>query len=424
MEPRHEGVRLRFLSERSLTPERREILASAAEATFLPMEAIGEQGSLDTETVRPVEDVKSGYTMFFDGDVVIAKITPCFENGKGALIRGMAGGLGFGTTELHVVAPKPDLDARYLYYLTASSHFRYAGEAQMTGAAGQKRVPTDFVLDYRVPVLDQTKQRAIADFLDAETTRIDSLISAKENLLAILTEKRSALVTHAVTRGLDTSVPMRDSGVPWLGEIPAHWEVTRVGLLASVQNGSTPSRNRPEYWDPDGIPWVSSGQVNDYDVTQAEEYISAEGMRASNLRIVPAGSVLVGMIGQGRTRGMSARLLIDACINQNVAAVAPRDSRISGDFLHLVFEHAYDPLRNYGRGGNQAALNCEIIGEFQVPLPPRTEQDEIVDSVRSGKKRLEALESAVAASLPFIRERREAVIAAAVTGQLCWEDGP
>lgn len=90
----------------------------------------------------------------------------------------------------------------------------------------------------------------------------------------------------------------------------------------------------------------------------------------------------------------------------------------SGDYLHLVFEHAYDPLRNWGRGGNQAALNCEIIGEFQLLLPPRTEQDDIFDSVRNGKKRLEALESAVAAALPFIRERREAVIAAADTGLL------
>ncbi|MCB9524265.1 MAG: restriction endonuclease subunit S [Myxococcales bacterium] len=289
---------------------------------------------------------------------------------------------------------------------------------QYSQSAAQPGLAVEFIANLEIPVPPLKTQRAIADFLDAETARIDALIAAKENLLAILAEKRRALVTQAVTRGLDPSVPMRDSGIPWLGDIPAHWEVTRVGLLASVQNGSTPSRNRPEYWDINGIPWVSSGQVNDYDVTQAEEYISEEGMGASNLRIVPAGSVLVGMVGQGRTRGMSARLLISACINQNVAAVTPRDSRVSGDFLHLVFQHAYDPLRNYGRGGNQAALNCEIIGEFQVPLPPRTEQDDIVDSLRHGKERLEALESAVAASLPFIRERREAVIAAAVTGQL------
>lgn len=311
--------------------------------------------------------------------------------------------------------PKQGIDSRYYYYWLRcqSEHLNSLGRGSTF-----MELSTDDLKSLRAPYPSPATQRAIADFLDAETARIDALIAAKENLLTILAEKRRALITQAVTRGLDPSAPMRDSGIPWLGEIPAHWKVTRVGLLASVQNGSTPSRNMPEYWDPDGIPWVSSGQVNDYDVTQAEEYISEEGMRASNLRIVPAGSVLVGMVGQGRTRGMSARLLIDACINQNVAAVTPRDSRMSGGFLHLVFEHAYDPLRNYGRGGNQAALNCELIGEFQVPLPPRAEQDKIVDTVRTKMDRLEALESSVAASLPVIRERREAVIAAAVTGQL------
>ena len=101
----------------------------------------------------------------------------------------------------------------------------------MTGAAGLKRVPEDFVRDFRVPIIDIARQRAIADFLDAAAARIDALIAAKENLLTILAEKRRALITRAVTRGVDPSAPMRDSGIPWLGEIPAHWKDVRLRFL-------------------------------------------------------------------------------------------------------------------------------------------------------------------------------------------------
>ena len=111
------------------------------------MEAIGEDGSLDLSAVRDRAAVEKGYTLFFDGDVIVAKITPCFENGKGALAAGLFGGLAYGTTELHVLSPGPDLDGRFLYYVTMSDEFRTQGEAAMKGAAGQKRVPDEFVQD-------------------------------------------------------------------------------------------------------------------------------------------------------------------------------------------------------------------------------------------------------------------------------------
>ena len=187
------------------------------------MEAIGEQGKLDCSTTRDIDDIRNSYTRFFDGDVLVAKITPCFENGKGALVRRTHDGVGFGTTELHVLTPGSEIDGRFLYYATASDHFRKLGEAIMTGAAGQKRVPEDFVRDYRIPVLPLVRQRAIADYLDRETARLDTLVAAKERLLDLLAEKRRALITRAVTRGLDPHAPLRDSGIPWLGEIPAHW---------------------------------------------------------------------------------------------------------------------------------------------------------------------------------------------------------
>lgn len=108
------------------------------------------------------------------------------------------------------------------YYVTIDPRFRQLGKAAMIGAAGQQRVPEDFVRDYRILVPPLPQQRAIADYLDRETAKIDALIAAKQRLLALLAEKRRALITRAVTRGLDPTVPLRDSGIPWLGEIPVH----------------------------------------------------------------------------------------------------------------------------------------------------------------------------------------------------------
>ena len=141
--------RLRFVTKKGTREISTAALEGALEVTFLPMEAIGERGNLDLSAERPVNEVQTGYSRFSEGDVVIAKITPCFENGKGALIRGTTTGIGFGTTELHVLTPGPELDGRFLYYATVDPRFRRLGKACMTGAAGQQRVPEDFVRNFR-----------------------------------------------------------------------------------------------------------------------------------------------------------------------------------------------------------------------------------------------------------------------------------
>ena len=158
--------RIRFATRRTPPDEHQHLVSQATEVTFLPMKAIGEQGGLDLSAVRDINEVNSGYVPFFDGDVVVAKITPCFENGKGALVSGTLGGVGFGTTELYVLTPISDLNGRFLYFITVSAPFRQLGAASMTGAAGQKRVPEEFVRDYRIPIPPLPQQRAIANYLD------------------------------------------------------------------------------------------------------------------------------------------------------------------------------------------------------------------------------------------------------------------
>lgn len=261
--PAHWDVtRLRFVA--SLNPSKSEVawLRPDEPVSFLPMEAVGDDGSLSLETTRPLEEVVSGYSYFREGDVTIAKITPCFENGKGAVMRGLHGGVGFGTTELTVVRPRPGAaTAEYLHYLFNSVEFRRTGEAHMYGAGGQKRVPDAFVRNFICAMPPPTEQSAICTFLDRETAKIDALIAEQQRLIELLTEKRQAVISHAVTKGLNPDAPMKPSGVEWLGNVPAHWEVLRVKTVSS-RTTSGP-RGWSERLGDDGALFVQSGDLND-----------------------------------------------------------------------------------------------------------------------------------------------------------------
>ncbi len=189
------------------------------------MERIGEDGNLDLSEERPARDISQGYTAILDGDLVIAKITPCFENGKGALCQGLHGGIAFGTTELIVLRAKSHSDSRYLYWPTRGHHFRNWGEAEMRGSAGQKRVTEEFVSNYRSAELKPAEQRRIAGYLDEATGKIDRLLGLRRRQMELLQEQRAALIQQAVTRGLNPNAPLKPSGLQWLGDVPEHWAI-------------------------------------------------------------------------------------------------------------------------------------------------------------------------------------------------------
>ncbi|MDA8349360.1 MAG: DUF262 domain-containing protein [Pseudomonadota bacterium] len=202
--PEHwEVKRGRFCMDVNPRSRRLRALSPEDEVSFVPMEAVGEYGSLALEQTRAITDIGSGYTEFDDGDIVVAKITPCFENGKGALAEGLTNGAAFGTTELHILRAAATLERRFLFYFTISRLFRSAGEGEMYGAGGQKRVPTEFCENVRVPLPPMDYQRAIADFLDRETGKIDALIAKVETAIERLQEYRTALITAAVTGKID-----------------------------------------------------------------------------------------------------------------------------------------------------------------------------------------------------------------------------
>lgn len=180
------------------------------EVVFLPMENISDDGEIDCSIKQPISNVRSGFSSFAKDDVIVAKITPCFENGKGACLDKLDTDIGYGTTELFNLRAGKDVLPEYLYYITMTKLFRVLGEGQMTGSAGQKRVPADFIKNFSIglPIIDV--QQEIVGYIRTEKQRIYRLITAKHEQLNALEELKSTIISDVVTGKID----VRNIAVP------------------------------------------------------------------------------------------------------------------------------------------------------------------------------------------------------------------
>jgi type I restriction enzyme S subunit len=395
--PAHwEVKRLRFLGFVNPSPGELRSASPSLEVTFIPMDALGEWGGFNLEATKQLSEVSSGYTYFRDGDVLVAKITPCFENGKGAVARGLTNGIGFGTTELHVIRPGSGLHADFLAYLTFSRPFRGLGQVEMKGAAGQQRVSEEFIKDFPVPLPPLLlEQRAIAAFLDRETAKIDALVAKKERLIELLQENRTALITRAVTKGLDLNAPMKDSGVEWLGEIPVHWEVMALKQLTSLRAGEA----------------ITSDHID-----QAGEYpvYGGNGVRGYTSSFTHEGDFpLIGRQGAlcGCINFASGRFWA----SEHAVVAAP----LRGvDARWLAYLLTAMSLNEYSESAAQPGLAVSVVASIHAPRPPLPEQRAIAAFLDRETAKIDALIAKIHEGIERLKEYRTALISAAVTGKI------
>lgn len=413
--PEHWEVK-RLRNVATLNPSKSEVahLPRDTEVSFLPMEAVGEDGSLNLDRLRPIAEVETGYTYFREGDVTIAKITPCFENGKGAVMRGLHHGHGFGTTELIVARPSEGkVSSEYLHLLFTSHFFRQFGEGSMYGAGGQKRVPDDFVRNFEIAFPPLAEQAAITTFLDHETAKIDALISEQEKLITLLQEKRQAVISHAVTKGLNPNAPMKDSGLEWLGEVPAHWVVQRIGSVfrevSELGNDELPILSVSIH---DG---VSDKELNeaelDRKVTRSED--------RSKYKVVTPGDLTYNMMRAWQ--GAFGAVTVNGQVSPAYVVARPVTD-IDTSFVEQVLRtpQAVEQMRRNSRGITDFRLRLywEEFKNIRIALPPVDEQIAILRSIRYETERFDALTAEAQSAISLLQERRTALISATVTGQI------
>ncbi|GAB4335827.1 MAG: hypothetical protein Kow0089_05750 [Desulfobulbaceae bacterium] len=271
------------------------------------------------------------------------------------------------------------------------------------------------------PVLlpPEYQQRTIADYLDRETARIDALIAAKERLLELLAEKRRALVTRAVTRGLNPDAPMRDSGIPWLGEVPAHWEAVALRFLVDLSSGSTPNTGKLEYWDGE-IPWVSPKDMKSIEIAESQDHITELALSECSIHVINPGAVLI--VVRGMILSHSFPVAINTkpvTINQDMKALRCKQM-IEAYFLrdYLIGNEGHIVSLSDSSAHGTRRLDTEVLGRLEILVPPLQEQKQIVTHIKETKLKLDTLHSATASSINLLKERRAALIAAAVTGQI------
>lgn len=272
-------------------------------------------------------------------------------------------------------------------------------------------------IEIALPPADE--QAVIVDFIRHETSKIDALIAEQERLIALLAEKRQATISQAVTRGLNPDAPMKDSGVAWLGAVPAHWDVRPLKHLVSFRSGGTPSKEKLNYWNGD-VPWASAKDLKTDRLTDTIDHISAAAIEEKAADLVPRGAVLVVVRGMILAR-MFPVSIVDTpmAINQDLKAVIPSE-RIGSEFLAwLLRGTSDDSLRRLDEAGHGTkALRMEAWASMLLPVPSIQEQALIAEFIEQEMARLAQLQHEAERAIALLKERRAALIAAAVTGQI------
>ena len=312
-----------------------------------------------SETSRPYHEVKKSYTGFQDQDILIAKITPCWENIKIG-IANIKNNFGFGSTEFHVIRASDEVTRRYLLHFLRNTHVNLQGKLRMTGSGGQKRVPAKFFEDLQVPLPSLEEQKRIVSILD----KAKSIQEARERQLAALDELASSLFI---------------STFPKEGK----YNIFKLSEVAKTTSGGTPSRKNPENYGGD-ILWVKSGELQTRYITDSEEKITEVGMTSSSAKIMPAGTILFAMYG---ATAAVAKLGVPAATNQAVCCITPNHSLITDTYLMSYLKFRKSDLINMRTGGAQPNLSQSLIRNLDISLPPLEVQKIFSEKIKIEVKR-------------------------------------
>ena len=396
------------------------------EISFLPMEAVGDDGSLDTSTTRQLADVLTGYTYVRENDVLVAKITPCFENGKGCIARGLNNGIGFATTEVVPIRPNKRSIPEFLYFLLHGLPFRKVAEGSMYGAGGQKRVSDTFVAGYSFALPPLPEQHQIASFLDRECGKLDALQAKQERLIELLKEKRQALISHAVTKGLDPTAKLKPSGVEWLGEVPEGWKRAKLSHYIETRKGIA---FKADDFTDEGIPVVKASDIKNGTLNPSGTNLPINYQTIYPKAVLRTGNIIlstVGSIPEVKNSAVGQICEVPAShdgflLNQNTVIFSTNAVRLDQRFCFMLLkcDRYRDHLDLHAHGtANQASLNVADMLDFNFPLPPLAEQRAIVAHLDEKCGKIDQLKAKAERGIELIKERRSALISAAVTGKI------
>ena len=280
----------------------------------------------------------------------------------------------------------------------------------------QNNINEEKVKNIFIPICDLSNQRKIIKFLSIKINIIDKLLLKIKNMIELLQEKRQAIITFAVTKGLDSNIPMKYSGVEWIGEIPEHWKIQKLKRSFNILNGSTPRSDNPLYWDGD-IVWVTPedmSRTSKPTISDSLRQITEEGYKSCGTNLVPKGSLIVSTrapIGYVKIAG------VELCTNQGCRSLVKK-RELDETYFFYYLSCFSNVLNSLGQGSTFPELSTENLKTFQVLVPPIEDQMSITKFLDSEVSQIDKLISKNLKLIDLLNEYKTSLITQAVTGKI------
>jgi len=429
--------------------------------SFVPMAAVDDvTGSIVAAESRPIGEVWRGYKRFAEGDVIFARITPCMENGKAAIATGLLNGVGLGSTEFHVLRPTEATSAKWVYHFVRQESFRNEATREMTGTAGQLRVPRSFIENASFPLAPLPEQERIVAKIEALFRQSRRAREALDGIPDLLAQFRQAVLAAAFRGELSERNPDDEPAAVLLERIRAErrrrWEEE---LRAKGKDPSQRKYNQPAEPDasslPEGWVWTSLSAVadiqsgagfpkqfqgqtsgdypfakvsdisaavleNNGQLSTAANYVSAEVAAGLQAKVFPSGSTLFAKIGEAVKLNRRAIASVPVLADNNVMGVVPEEHCLEPRFLNYYLRTV--DMYLYSQATTVPSVRKTVVEEIEIPVPPLMEQRRIVARIEALFAQADILEAQVAAARRRLEQVDQAILARAFRGELVEQD--
>lgn len=347
--------------------------------------------------------------MMKEGDILI-----CSRNGSASLIGKCAiipkdVEATFGAFMMRY---RSNIDKKFTLYLIRTTLAQYR---ELFSTSTINQLTNAMIGNMQVALPPVAEQEAIAAYLDEVTGKVDALIAEKHKQVENLRSYRTSLITETVTRGLNPDAPLRPSGIDWLGDLPEHWETTKLKYVSTVQTGSTPSTSVEKYWDNPVKDWFTPGDFITFKLSSSNRRVSEAAFNEGACRIFPKNSTL--LVGIGATLGKVGITTVECSANQQVNAITFND-KIYPLYGAYYLSSCNDALNSVSNASTLAILNQDQTKQFPMVVPPISEQKVIAEFLDKKTEKIDTLISELEKQLEELTEYKKAVISEAVTGKV------
>lgn len=359
-----------------------------------------------TPTIITVSKLTSGLTYCETGDIVLAKVTPCFENGNVAIVPTVQNGCCFGSSELFVFRAKSIVNVRFLFYTFLNKGFVDAGASTMRGTGGLKRVTTEFANNAPIPLPFKAEQRSIVSYLDTKCSLLDTLLSNKEKQISLLQEMKQRVIADAVTRGVNPNIKFKATNIPWLPEIPEHWEMSKVSSHFRQRNMKVSDKEYPAL------------SVSKMGVTPQLDNVALSNAEGNSRKLVKIGDYAVN--SRSDRKGSCGVSQYEGSVSLITIVLEPFD--IDRGYVHNLFRSNpwIEEFYRNGRGivADLWTTNYQMMKGMYLPVPPLSEQRAIVSYITERTSKIDTLIEKLTKEIECVKEYKQRLISDVVTGQV------